>query len=129
HLWIGEAMVQQGRYQEAITEIKRAVTLSADNTRTVATLGRAYAVAGKKLEAQQVIYQLLERSKQSYVSPYYIALVYTGLGEKDQAFAWLEKAYEERESYFNLFKVEPVFDSLRSDPRYVSLLNRVGLSP
>ena len=128
YLWIGEAMVQQGRYQEAIAEIKRAVALSADNTRTVATLGRAYAVAGKRVEAQQVIEQLLERSKHSYVSPYYVALVYTGLGEPDQAFAWLEKAYWERETYFNLFKVEPVFDSLRSDPRYVSLLNRVGLA-
>lgn len=56
------------------------------------------------------------------------ALIYTGLGEKDQAFDWLEKAYEERQPYFNLFKVEPVFDSLRSDPRFVSLLKRIGFA-
>jgi hypothetical protein len=55
--------------------------------------------------------------------------VYTGLGEKDEAFNWLEKAYEERESYFNLFKVEPVFDSLRSDPRFLGLLKRIGPAP
>jgi len=77
---------------------------------------------------KQVINRLLERSKHSYVAPYYIALVYTELGEKDQAFDWLEKAYEEREPYFNLFKVEPVFDSLRSDPRFLGLLKRIGLA-
>ena len=128
YLWIGQAMVQQGRYEEAIAEINRALTLSADNTRVVATLGHAYGVAGRRGEAQQVINRLLERSKHSYVAPYYIALVYTGLGEKDEAFDWLEKAYEERESYFNLFKVEPVFDSLRSDPRFLGLLKRIGLA-
>jgi tetratricopeptide (TPR) repeat protein len=126
YLWIGQARVQQGRYAEGIAGIKRAVTLSGDQTRVIATLGHAYAVAGRKGEAQQVLNQLLERSKNSYVSPYYIALVYTGLGEKDQAFDWLERAYEEHQPYFSLFNVEPVFDSLRSDPRFVSLLKRIG---
>jgi tetratricopeptide (TPR) repeat protein len=126
YLWIGQARVQQGRYPEAIAEINRAVALSGNQTRVIATLGHAYAVAGRKNEAQQVIDQLLKRSEDNYVSPYYIALVYTGLGEKDKAFEWLEKAYEERESYFNLFRVEPVFDALRPDPRFVSLLSRVG---
>jgi tetratricopeptide (TPR) repeat protein len=129
YLWIGEAMVQQGRHQEAIAEINRAVSLAGNQTRVIATLGHAYAVAGKTGEARQVLNQLLERSRQSYVSPYYIALIYAGLGEKDEVFEWLEKAYDERESYFNLFKVEPVFDSLRTDPRYLSLLKRVGLTP
>jgi eukaryotic-like serine/threonine-protein kinase len=126
YLWIGQARVQQGRHQEAIDEINRAVTLSGNQTRVIATLGHAYAVAGRRGEAQQVLDQLLERSKNSYVSPYYIALVYTGLGEKDQAFDWLERAYEEHQPYFSLFNVEPVFDSLRSDPRFASLLKRVG---
>ena len=127
YLWIGQTRVQQGRYQEALAEINRAVALAGNQTRVIATLGHAYAVAGRKGEARQVLDQLLERSKQTYVSPYYIALIYSGLGERDQAFEWLEKAYEERESYFNLFKVEPVFDGLRSDPRYLSLSTRVGL--
>lgn len=128
YLWIGQARVQQGRYKEAIAEIDRAVALSGSQTRVIATLGHAYAVAGKKNEAHQVLDQLLKRSNDNYVSPYYIALVYTGLGEKDQAFEWLEKAYDDRESYFNLFKVEPVFDTLRPDPRYVNLLHRLGLT-
>ena len=65
--------------------------------------------------------------KQKYVSPYFIALVYVGLGEKDQAFAWLEKAYQERHPYLILIKVEPVFDVLRSDPRFQDLVQRIGL--
>ena len=73
--------------------------------------------------------QLKERSKGSYVSPYFIALVYAALGEKDHAFEWLEKAYNEHQPYLTLIKVEPVFDSLRSDPRFADLLSRIGLKP
>jgi tetratricopeptide (TPR) repeat protein len=129
HLWIGQAEVQQGKYKEAIVDIKRAVALSAGNTRAIATLGHAQAVAGNRKEAQVVLNQLVERSRQSYVSPYYFALLYTGLGEKDLALEWLEKAYEERQPYLYLLKVEPVFDGLHSDPRFQGLLRRLGLAP
>ena len=126
YLWIGQARVQQRRYDEAIEEINRAIALAGNQTRVIATLGHAYAAAGRRTEAQRILNQLLERSRQTYVAPYYIALIYAGLNEKDQVFEWLEKAYQEREAYFNLFKVEPVFDDLRSDPRYLSLLKRIG---
>ena len=126
HLWIGQAEVQQGKYQEAIVDIKRAVALSGGNTRAIATLGHAQAVAGNRKEAQVVLNQLMERSRQGYVSPYYFALLYTGLGEKDLALEWLEKAYEERQPYLYLLKVEPVFDGLHSDPRFQDLLRRLG---
>jgi hypothetical protein len=66
-------------------------------------------------------------SNRRYVSPYSIALIYTGLGEKEQAFAWLEKAYEDRSSLMIYLKVEPMLDSLRSDPRFTDLLHRIGL--
>ena len=92
-----------------------------------ATLGHAYAVAGKRAEASKVLADLQSQSKERYVSPYFIALIYTGLGDKDQAFAWLNKAYEERHPYVNHLDVEPVFDTLRSDPRFEDLLRRVGL--
>jgi serine/threonine protein kinase/Tfp pilus assembly protein PilF len=128
HLWIGQAEVQQGKYQEAIVDINRAVALSAGNTRAIATLGHAQAVAGNKKEAQVVLNQLMERSRQGYVSPYYFALLYTGLGEKDLALEWLEKAYDERQPYLYLLKVEPVFDGLHSDPRFQDLLRRLGLA-
>ena len=71
--------------------------------------------------------QLQETAKQRYVSPYFIALVYVGLREDDQAIAWLQKAYEERHPYLVLMKVEPVFDRLQSDPRFADLVRRVGL--
>ena len=127
HLWIGQVYVQQGRHVEAINEIKKAITLSNGNTRDIATLGHAYAIAGKRSEALKILAELQELAKQKYVSPYFIALVYVGLGEKDQAFAWLEKAYQERHPYLILIKVEPVFDVLRSDPRFQDLVQRIGL--
>ena len=70
--------------------------------------------------------QLEELSKSRYVSPYDRATVYAGLGEKDQAIAWLEKAYQERSDGLVFLKVEPKFDGLRSDPRFADLLRRVG---
>lgn len=127
HLWIGQVRVQQGKYDEAISDIKKAISLSPDNTRAIATLGHAYAVAGKLAEALQVLEDLQGLAKQKYVSPYFVALIYTGLGDRDQAFVWLEKAYEERHPYLTLINVEPVFDSIRSDPRFANLLRRIGL--
>ncbi|HSP62536.1 MAG TPA: tetratricopeptide repeat protein, partial [Pyrinomonadaceae bacterium] len=127
HLWIGQVYVQQGRYDEAIAEINRAIALSGGNVRDIATLGHAYAVSGKRNEALKVLGELQSQARKKYVSPYFIALIYTGLGEREQAFAWLEKAYQQRHPYLILIKVEPVFDSLRSDPRFADLMRRVGL--
>jgi len=75
-----------------------------------------------------VIADLEELSKRRYVPPYNIALIYTGLGENDRAFEWLQKAYEERSSRLVWLKVVPEVDSLRADPRFQDLLRRVGLS-
>jgi tetratricopeptide (TPR) repeat protein len=128
HLWIGEAYLQKGMHEEAIVEINKAIALSGGDTRDVATLGYAYAVSGKRSEAQKVLDELQKQTKRKYVSPYFIALIYTGLAARDEAFAWLEKAYEERHPYLICIKVDPVFDSLRSDPRFDDLLRRIGLS-
>jgi hypothetical protein len=78
-------------------------------------LGHAYGVAGKKAEARAVLDELKQRSQQEYVPADSIALVYAGLGEKDQAFIWLEKAYDEHAFKMAWLKVEPQWDSLRSD--------------
>jgi len=82
--------------------------------RQTARLGQAYAVAGKRDEALKILDELQRRAVPRYVSLFFIALIYAGLGEKDQAFAWLEKAYEEGHSYMILIKVESVFQSLHS---------------
>jgi hypothetical protein len=70
-----------------------------------------------------------EREKEGYVSPYAIASIYARLGERDQAFAWLEKASEERDYLMATLKVDPVWDGFHSDPRFTDLVRRVGLSP
>ncbi len=127
YLWIGQAYLGKGMYEEAIAEINKAIALSEGSTRTLATLGYAYAVAGKRIEAKKVIDELQTQSERRYVSPYFIAVINSGLGEKDKAFALLEAAYQERHPYMTLLKVEPVFDNLRSDPRFADLLRRIGL--
>ena len=95
----------------------------------VAALGHAYSLSGERDKANKILDELREMSKQRYVSPYLIAIVYVGLGDKDQAFAWLDKAFQDRSSLLLWLKVEPQFDSLRDDPRFQDLLRRVGLTP
>src|SRR6185295_11399226 len=109
HLWIGQVYVQKGMYKEAIEEINQAIQLSASDIRARATLAHAYAVSGRRDDALKLLHELQKTSQQRYVSPYYIALVYAGLGENQEAIAWLEKARQERQSYLILMKVEPVF--------------------
>jgi serine/threonine protein kinase/tetratricopeptide (TPR) repeat protein len=129
HLWIGQAYVQKGMYKEAEDEINQAIRFSGGDVRTKATLGHAYAVAGKREEALRVLKELRDLSGKRYVSPYFIALIYVGLKEDDQAVTWLQKAADERHPYLILMKVEPVFDRLHSDPRFIQLQKRVGLIP
>ena len=95
----------------------------------VALLGHAYAASGNKEEARKVLAELKHLSSQRYVSPYTIAAIYTGLGERDQAFDWLERAFDERDIWLMNMKVDPVFSSLRSDKRFIDLLRRTGLNP
>jgi hypothetical protein len=90
-------------------------------------LGRAYGLSGQRAEAERVLNELKSRTKTGYVSPFQIAMVYVGLGDKDQAFNALEQAYEARSWYMTWVKVAPEFDSLRSDPRFAALVRRVGL--
>ena len=87
----------------------------------------AYGASGRKREANQIASELLQLQKQRYVSPMAFAYVYTGLGNNDQVFAWLEKAYQERSYGIAFYKVSPTVDSLRSDPRFADLLKRIGL--
>ncbi len=129
HLWLGQVYEQRRMYETAISEFQKGISLSGGGTYALARLGHAYAVAGRRGEAQMVLNQLNDLSKQKYVSPYDIGMIYAGLGENDRAFAWLEKAYEERSVALYFLKVEPSLDPLRSDPRFHDLLRRIGLPP
>lgn len=126
-LWFGRPFLQKGMYKEAITELKEASKLSGNSTVSLATLGQAYAESGDKKQAQQILDRLKERSKKQYVPSYWIALLYVSLGDRKQAFGWLERAYEERSSWLAWIMVEPRFDPIRPDPRFASLLQRMGL--
>jgi tetratricopeptide (TPR) repeat protein len=128
-LFLGRAYEQKRMYPEAIAELQNAREHSKVSSEIISMLGHVYAVSGRRSEAQQVLDELNELSKQRYVQPYHIAMVYTGLGKKDQAFGWLEKAYEDRNQFLILLNVEPNFDSLRSDPRFAQLLRRMNLAP
>ena len=127
---IGLAYEQKGMYEEAIAAFQRARILSDDSAaEALASLGYAYAVSGQIREAEAVLADLKERSKQGYVPPYNIAEIYAGLGEKKLALEWVERAYEERSERLTWLKVDPRLDSIRSDARFRNLMQRVGLEP
>ena len=96
---------------------------------SLALLGYAHARLGERSQALRVLDQLEAASKERYTPALSFAVVYVGLGEKDQAFVWLEKAYDERTSRLGYLKVERLWDPLRSDPRFADLVRRIGLPP
>lgn len=95
----------------------------------VALLGHAYAAAGRRDEAQATVRQLDALSKQQYVPPYPVAVIHAALGQKEEAFAWLERAYEQRDSWMDYLALDPRLDGLHSDPRFADLLRRLKLGP
>jgi len=128
HFFLGLAYAGKKMYDEAIAEAQKALELSGgDDSLIKVFLGVIYSLSGRKDEAKKILDELFEMSKQKHVTPFGIALIYTGLDQKDQAFAWLEKAYEERDQWMPSFKVNPMLDSLRSDPRFKVLLKKMGL--
>lgn len=127
HYFLATGYEGSGRPAQAIPEYKRAVELSEADTDTMAGLAHAYVASGKRNEAEQILRELQARSKTDYVSPYMIGVIYAGLGNKDKAFEFLEKAYKEKSpdvAYF--LKADQRIDSLRSDLRYIDLLRRMN---
>jgi tetratricopeptide (TPR) repeat protein len=124
HYVLGQAFVQKRNYGEAIAELKKATELSPGSTAFTANLAYAYAVSGDRDKATKLLNDLKNQSSQSSPNAPEIAMVYVGLDEKDQAMAWLEKAYAERFSPWVLMR--PCFDPLRSDPGFEDLVRRIG---
>ncbi len=129
HQKLGVVYLRQQRYPEAIVEFQKAVDMSGRASNQLSSLGYGYAVAGKRAEALAIEKELEEKYAKREASAFNVASVYASLGDKDQAFAWLEKAFQIRSSLLRWITVDPFFDSLRSDSRYADLLRRVGLQP
>ncbi len=128
HEYLGLGYLAQGRYPEAIVEIHKAVELSGRDRRPLRDLGYGYAVSGKRAEALTVLKEIEGNYEKHKAIGQDFAAVYAGLGEKDQAFAWLEKDFQARSGLLAWSRWTPPFDSLRSDPRFADLLRRMGLS-
>jgi eukaryotic-like serine/threonine-protein kinase len=128
HDCLGAAYLAKGMYQQAVIECEAAARLSGNAPAFVAGLGRAYALAGKQAQARNVIAQLKALSRERYVPPSFAAVVYSALGERDQAFLSLERGYDEHSGALIWIKSEPAFDGLRDDPRFQNLLRRLRLS-
>ncbi len=127
NLALGRLHIQKAEYPEAIAALTRARDFSGANSETVSLVGYAYARAGDHAHANAVLDGLKSRSSQGYVPPHSIAVIYHGLGNKDQTFHWLEKAYEDRDVRLTFLAIDPKWDSLRADPRLVDLVSRLGL--
>ena len=130
HFFASSAYIEKGMFPEAIAEAQKARELSGPtNSHPMGFLGYALAKSGKQAEARALLAELLKASNERYVSLYNIALIYNGLGDRDQALAWLERGYEQRDQRMTFLKVEPKWNNLRGDPRFQDLMRRVGFIP
>jgi serine/threonine protein kinase/Flp pilus assembly protein TadD len=121
----GVVFIQQENFTEAINAFRKALNLSGGIPTFIAYLGHASARAGKHREARQMLAQLESLSKRQYVSAYFFAMIHLGLGDLDQTFEWLEKAYKEQSGFLAFVRVEPMLDKLKADSRFAELLKRM----
>lgn len=126
HMRMGLVLVQQHKYDAAIAELKTAVNLADQSTESLAALGLAYAAAGRKTSAQGILRILAKLEGKRYVLPYNVAKIYAAAANREKAFHWLEKSYEESSPDLIELNSEPVFDGLRDDPRFPDLMRRIG---
>jgi tetratricopeptide (TPR) repeat protein len=124
HLVLGQAYAQKGDFAHAIPELKKAAALAHNGALMVSALANAYALSGKRAESEKLLAQLL--AAHEYVSPYYVAVVYAGLGNKDRAMEWLEKSFTDRSNGIVFLKVDPDLDLLREDARFKTLQRRLA---
>jgi tetratricopeptide (TPR) repeat protein len=125
HLWLGRSYQQLGRSDEALAEFHQIQDAFHGWPVSIAALGFVNAISNHKLEAEKALRELENLSKQKYVSAYAVALVYAGLGDKDQAFQWLNKAFDERSHWLVWLKLDPRWDGLRGDSRFDDLVKRM----
>jgi eukaryotic-like serine/threonine-protein kinase len=124
---VGIALTQQGAYDQAERALREAIAIPEESSYAPAALGYLLARRGDRPAAEAILAELDARSRSEYVSPVAFQMIYLGLGNHDQAFAWLERSYEDRRGWLAYLKVEPMFDPLRSDPRFGEFVQRMKL--
>ena len=124
--WLGFSYVKKEMYREAMEQFQRVSDLSGGNPADMAALGYVYAISGQRIEAEEALRELEALSNQRYVTPVDMAMLHAGLGNREQAIEYLEKAYDEHADRMSWVKVNPVFDPLRSDPRFQAILQRMN---
>jgi tetratricopeptide (TPR) repeat protein len=128
HMFASDAYIGKGMFTEAVAEARKAAELSGGNSHSLSSLGYALAKSGRQAEARSVLDGLLKLSTERHVSPHNIALIYNGVGQRDEALAWLERGFEQRDGRMVFLKVEPKWNNLRDDPRFQDLMRRVGFA-
>ena len=123
---LGATHLQEGLYTEAIDDLQHGLRVENDSF-CLGRLGYAYARAGRRRDALAVLERMIAEYSHSYFSPYHVAVVHTGLGDLDQLFSWLEKAYQDRDPDLMMIKVEPLLDPIRADARFGALLRKMRL--
>src|SRR5579864_7290844 len=127
HVFLGRSLEQKGSYADALAELKQALQLSEGDSNELAALGQAYAQSGNRAEAKKILKELAERSTRTYVQPMWIAAIEAALGDKEEAIRWLRQAVGDRSVWLIYLKVDPLFDNLRTDPRFTDLVRQAGL--
>lgn len=128
-LFLALTYLRKGMLVEALAEAEKEAAFSGRSVASCGCIGGCYAALGRRREAIEMVGELQELSQRNHVSPYVISWIYAGLGDKENAMAYLEQAYEGRSTYLALIKMEPAWDFLRSDPRFEDLQRRVGFPP
>ena len=127
HIIMARVYIRQKRFDEAVAEAKKAGEFSGGNSEAASLAGYALAKAERRDEAMTMLQELKSRSNRRYVPSYNIAMIYNGLGEREEALNQLEKAFQTRDARLMLLKVEPKWNDLRSEPRFVEIIKRISL--
>lgn len=125
-LFLGKVFTEQLKFPEAIDQFVRSREASQGNSETIAMIGYVWGLAGEAAKARKILREMLLIAAQRYIPPVNVAVMYLGLGEDDEAMEWLDKAYRDRDVRLSFLKVDPKWDRVRADPRFVSLVKRLG---
>ena len=123
----GQVDMKESHHNQGVARIEKAVALENDNPMILSALGWAYGIAGREKEAQQIFVRLEEMSRDRFISGFLYAKIYAGLGDKDRAFEYLEKAYQQRAMSLAVIITDETVENLRSDPRFMELLKKINL--